>query len=308
MSKIYNPEIKERFLNTIDLSKYPPGWWNRVFEKAKTYEEYLGKDLHSFTTSEILEFYRLFEIKTLSPLIVYNTNLIKYGQWAYMEHLIVDGQNHYEEINNEMLLQCTSKLRLQKSLLVNGMFDEFMSKVFNYQDKYILQSLYEGIKGKEYTEITSLKLSDIDSNGIAHLCTGRNIEVSDKFIDICEKADSQRTYMQLNGMGREYKLLSSIYIFKQKDQGRNAKLSRIGVYKNIRRIIYYIDAHYDSVTSKSIKDSGFIDHLNERADKYNISVEQLLDNPSLCEDLINKYDFNIMVRKRFCMEYSDYLH
>ena len=31
---LYNESIKKRFLDSIDLEKYPPNWWDRVFDKS----------------------------------------------------------------------------------------------------------------------------------------------------------------------------------------------------------------------------------------------------------------------------------
>ena len=183
---VYNLETKKRFLNSIDLSQYPPRWWERVFEKSYGFENIRQKDLYSFTVSEILEFYKFLDIGTITPLIVYNSNLIKYAQWALNENLITDGQNHFDELINESLYTCINKSKINASILSHEQFMELIhTKIKNEQDKYVFFCLYEGIKGKDYQEIIDLKLSDIDEkNSVAHLSTGREVYVSQDFINI----------------------------------------------------------------------------------------------------------------------------
>lgn len=305
---VYNKENKERFLASVGIDKYPNRWWERLFEKSNDLEEYRGKDLFCFTTNEILEFYKILEAKTLSPLLVVNINLMKYGDWGLSEHLVVDGQNHFREIDKELLMQCISKVRLQNSLLLGNSFKEFINELYNDQDKYIFWCLYEGIKGKNYEEIINLKMDDIDeSKGIVHTCTGRKVKVSQDFINICKIADKETVYISINEKMIEKPLKISGCIYKEKSNSRSIDIKR-SVYAAISRNISYF-LNNSSISSKTIRDSGLIMALNERAEKYNMTVRELLsvDNVKYCEDIIYKYNFNIDVKARFCTEYQDYL-
>lgn len=304
---VYNKESKERFMSTLDLSTYPPRWWERMFEKSAEFEKYRGKDLYSFTTSEILEFYKMQEYKTLSPLIVANTNLIKYGQWAYNEHLIVDGQNHFEELNNDSLTECISKIKLKNSLLLGSDFTKFLMEMYNDQDKFVFYCLYEGIKGKGFEEILRLRLEDIDTKTKTVKLPTRTMKVSTGFISICELADKETTYITLSESGFELGLKPTDYfgIYKNKSNASSNALTR-SIYSTISRNIQYFRDN-SSITSKSIRDSGLIDSLNARAKSLNMTVYDMLLEQNHCQDIIDKYQFNLDVRYRFCTEYSDYL-
>ena len=133
---VYNKEIKERFLQEIDIKQYPFRWWERIFEKSVIFEEQRGKDLYSFTVSEIREFYMYLNVG-LEPLIVANTNLIKYGNWALANNMIIDGQNHFDELDNEILNTCVNKALLERSVLTFDKFEEMIRGFINDQDKYI---------------------------------------------------------------------------------------------------------------------------------------------------------------------------
>ena len=307
MYEVYDQPTKERFLNNIDLLSYPPRWFERIFEKSAQLEKYNGKDLHSFTVNEILEFYKYLEPKSLSVLIVANANLTKYGQWAYGEHLITDGQNHFDEINTELLSECLSKLKLKNSLLLGDDFKHLINDMPNSQDKFVFYCLYEGIKGKNYEEIVKLRMEDLDfTDNTVHLPT-RTMKVSRRFLHICAEADKEEKIEGITGKPIEIRLKPSIYggIFKEKNNSSGANLPKTvfsSISRNVRRF-----CNNPYITSKSIRDSGLITALNERAESNNMSVEELLKNTELCQDILDKYQFKIKVKAVFLTDYGDFL-
>lgn len=308
-SEVYNSEIKERFLNSVEISKYPPRWWERVFEKSYIFEKTKQKDLYSFTVPEILEFYKFLDIGTLNPLIIYNINLTAYAQWALNENLVVDGQNHFDVIDFDLLNTCLNKAKLDKSILSYDEFIELVDhEIINDQDKFIFMCLYEGIKGKNYQEIVDLKITDIDErNNTVNLSSGRNIIVSDKFIEIAHKADKEMEYVSTSNNDFIRKLIPSPRIYKEKSNSSNKDVNRT-IYITIVRNIQTINSLYNVVTAKSIKDSGLIYYINKRADKLGITAEELIYSVENWQDIIEKYNFNKDSRRRWILQYKDYLH
>ena len=306
---IYNKEIKERFLNSIDLEQYPSRWWERLFEKSYIIEEPKQKDLYSFTTPEILEFYKFLDIGTIAPLVVYNTNLVIYAQWALNENLITDGQNHYDVINSDILSTCLNNVKLKQSILS---YKEFLylinHKIVNDQDKFVFFCLWEGIKGKNYIDIVNLKLSDInEENQSVELSSGRTVYVSKEFIDIAKAAERQIDYVLLIGDNKPTPLIDTGCIFKEKSNSRGIDICRT-VYNTIVRNINTVDGLNDVVSANSIRDSGLIYHLNQRADKLGITVEELIYSLDDCMDIFKKYTFDTKTRKRWRLQYKDFLH
>ena len=303
---VYTLETKKGFLNSIHLSQYPPRCWERVFEKSYGFENIRQKDLYAFTVSEILEFYKFLDIGTITPLIVYNTNLLKYAQWALNENLISDGQNHFDELNNESLYTCINKSKTNASILSHEQFMELIhTKIKNDQDKYVFFCLYEGVKGKDYQEIIDLRLADIDEkNSVAHLSSGREVYVSQDFINICKEADKQREYVTLGSDMRIFPLIPGENIFKEKHNSRGSALNR-SVYNTIIRNISAIYQLSDVITAKSIMDSGLIYYLKRRAEKLDISVTDLIYNVENWKDIAEKYRFNQTTKKRWMLQYSD---
>ena len=308
--EIYNKELKERFLNTLDLEQYPPRWWERIFEKSYRFESDKNKDLYAFTVPEIIEFYKFLDIGTLAPLVVYNFNLVKYGQWALNENLIFDGINHFNEFDSAQLATCLNKMKTKLSIVgYDDFIDLINHKIVNDQDKFVFFCLFEGIKGKNYEEIWKMKMSDIDEkNRVVHLCTGRDVYVPEEFIQIAHKADIQEEYIGITGnldMATSRKLIPGITIIKEKhnSQGNIAR----SIYRTMTRNIEAINSLNQVITSRSIRDSGLIYYLNKRAAKLGMPVQEILYTPEKCQDIIDKYQFNIETRKRWCMQYEELL-
>lgn len=305
---IYNTELKERFMNTLDLDQYPPRWWERVFEKSKMFEKKNDKDLYSFTVPEIIEFYKFLDIGTLAPLIIYNTNLVKYGQWALDENLVVDGQNHFDVIDNEILASCLNNIKVRQSVLSYEDFIHIIRReIINDLDKFVFFCLFEGIKGVNYQEILELKMSDIDeSNQMVSLCSGRSMYVSKDFIAICRRADDQKEYIGLTEKDKKMPLIPSVYIYKEKCISQGVDKAR-SIYRTITRNTYSVDSLNNVVSSKSLRDSGMIYYLNQRARKLDVPVEELMYDLDNWKDIAEKYQFNTDTRKRWLLQYKDVL-
>ena len=79
------------------------------------------------------------------------------------------------------------------------------------------------------------------------------------------------------------------------------------MYNAIVRNIASIFELADVVTAKSIRDSGLIYYLNKRAEKLDVPVSELVYNLDNWQDLIDKYQFNPDARKRWLLQYKDFL-
>lgn len=307
----YNTETKQRFIDSIEVEKYPPRWWERLFEKSAIIENSKGLDLFDFSVSDLLDFYKYLSLGNIASLIVYNTNLVKYGEWALSQNLIADNQIHFSEIKVELLSTCLNKVRLDNSILtLEGLK---AAKFYNRQDAFIIWCLFEGIKGKNYDEILGVKLSDInkDNNEIT-LCSGRTIKVSPDFIYVAIEADAEDEYMGLTGHNRVTKLVPTEFVFKPKSNSRNIDMPR-SVYSTIERVTKVTDGLNPEHSAKAIRDSGFIHYLNQRAKNLNTTVRlmmyaDLLNHTDSCKDIVEKYQFNMSTLKRWLMTYEDYLN
>ena len=307
----YNQEIKERFLNSIDLSKYPQRWFERVFEKAVILEADKQRDLYDFSTLELLEFYKWMDTGNIASLVVLNSNLGVYTEWALSENLIADNQTHPREITVELLNTCISKARLNNSILSQETLKNI--RFINAQDGFVLWCLFEGIRGKESEDILNIELRDINiQKKTIKLHSGRTIKVSEEFIEMAKRADEECEYVGLTGKSKMFKLIPSNKIFKQKHQSRGINLSR-AVSSTVSRSTRYIQGLNPEQKGKAIRDSGMIHYLNKRAIDLGMPTVKMLydeleNHSRVCKYIIEKYVFNMNGLKRWVIEYKDYLH
>lgn len=293
----YNAEEKEWFLSEIGIERYPERWWERLFEKSRLLEDKYQKDLYGFTAVQIQELYKLLNLN-LESLIVLNTNLIKYGNWALTNNLLIDGQNHFTEFNTELLNRCVSKAALQQSVVSLDEFRLLIRDFDNYQDKFIYYCLFEGIKGKQFSDVINLKLEDIDQRQkTVKLFSGRTIEVSQDFIDISIEANKETLYYSF----RPLKLIPSEYIYKSKEnvtkdqRGRNIQRTFVRMVESKR------------INANAIFQSGLIHYLNKRAKERGVHVKDMIYDLDMCGDIIDKYCLNKDTRGRFLIKYEDFL-
>ena len=307
--EIYNYDIKTRFLQEIDVTKYPPRWWERLFEKSYKFERKNEKDLFEFTTTEIIEFYKYMNSKSFNSLMVININLTKYGEWALENNMIPDNQCHFYEIKNETLVSCLDKSFVDNCIISWDDLKTKSQELMNFVDVYVLYALFEGIKGKDFSEIWQLRMSDINQETRkVQLSSGRIIEVSPEFISVCENTDKEKFLVTTNGTKRN--LTSSVegYIYKQAANGKMVKPGQT-VYRKIISSLQYLGLN-KVITPNDIVKSGMIHYLNKKARELNITVAELFSDLKYVEErnkILYKYNFNVSTKTRFMLQYEDYL-
>lgn len=301
---VFNQEIKERFLNEIDISQYPNRWWERVFEKSSMFEEKYNKDLLEFTAAEITEFYKFID-GSLETLIVMNLNLIKYGDWGLNNNMIMDGQNHFSEFDNELLNRCVSQISLRKSIISLDDLRSLSNQFPNAQDKFLFWALFEGIKGKEYSDLTSLRMEDLNENACtATLASGKIVNVMREFINICYQADKEEEYKSFDGTSHPKKCIDMGFIWKDKQIVTVHKDKSI--YNTIVRNIANLGLS-KFLSGNSIFQSGMIYYLNQRALENDTTVKKLFEHPEDIQDILEKYNFNKSLTSRFLLKYGEIL-
>jgi len=306
--KIYNGKQKERYLKTIDIRKRSPLYYQRLFDKTAEIETLYNKDCCNFSVNECLELFKFMSIRNLDSLINTKIDLMSYTTWAITETLVDDGINHYDEISIEILTSCVDKNAFDKSILSRDELIQFVSKLQNPREAFVIMCFFEGISGVEYEEIIKLKMSDIKDH-ICNTCTGRKITVSDDFIKYAKLSNAANEYY-LNHGGAECAecLEPSEYIYKN-ITNRTKNTSITGTYRRMRTTMLRLfkERGYTSVTSNSIINSGAIELVNKLAKQHNISSKDVLYDPELFNIISDKYKISISYRKKWYLAHKDYL-
>lgn len=303
---MYNEVIKKRYIQEKESNtNIPKKYLERLFNKTKAFEENLNKDISCFTAYEIIDFYKTISISTFETLLVMNNHLSLYTQWSLQENLVPDCQNHYAEIKNDTLLQCINTVKLDKSIITRKELYEWFAKLDNPGDKFVMLCLFEGIKGKEFCEIGNLKMSDFSGNSV-RLCTGREITVSDRLVELAQETDST---LEHYGSSRTYNLEDEGYILKKypnckSDSGDFQRGRRI-YQRMFKKFGPALDSKYTKPNDLAV--SGMIEFINTRSEQLRITAREYLFSDYALE-VKEKYCYDMKrLRVTFYKKYEEHL-
>lgn len=270
MSKMYNKEIKETFLQyLIDEEGYTDETvhvFRFVFYKSYDVEDILQKDMYDFNMSELKQVLLNANKSTLNSVRAFGSMLKKYIDWAIRTGLTNSNINPMDIFTTKDYEECIDKSR--KLFISEEELIDIEDQLVNYQDKVILRLLFEGANGYEVSELINLKKYDVDyENKRLRLYDGKSgerfITVSDRCLNIIEKAINEKVYYARNGdktsaHGKsEYEYFETDHVIKNVLTGRTKGAADKNI---IYRRMYMIKEIFDMphLTIKNIWRSGMI--------------------------------------------------
>ena len=306
--KFYNEDLKKQYIE--EKSKeviISSNYLECQFNKTSKMEEELGKDLSNFTVYEITEYYKMLNASSFDTLFVMNSQFSMYTQWCLQKNLVKDNQNHFLEITLEYLRDCLNKALFNMKFVNRETVENWVDQLPNPKDQFVLLGLFEGLKGKDFCELSRLKPKDVKGN-IATLCTGREIVLSKKLVKIINDCVIEDQYYSISGNGTKVMpLLNKGYVIKDypnaiadvSDFQRGRK-----IYNSVSRILNYFDVG-DFMTANSIAESGKLHMIKERAKELDLSCRDYIYSNHI-EEVEKKFNYKI-VRSMFWLKYEDYL-
>lgn len=305
---MYNKELKKRYIEEKSMEVVlPSNYLDCQFNKVSEMEIELDKDVSNFTVYEIIEYYKMLNLSSLGSLTVMNSQFSMYTQWCLQENLVIDNQNHFLEITLENFKMCLNKALFDMRIITRQTVLSWVEQLPNSKDQFVLLALFEGLKGKDFCELSKLRPEDIKGN-IATLCTGRKIKLSDKLIDIANDCILETEYFSITGAGvKRMTLVDRGYIIKDypniKDDVSEFQIGR-KIYNGITRTLNYFGMS-KIMSANSIAESGKIHMIKERAKELNISNKEYLYSNHI-KEVEEKFNCT-MVRSLFWLKYEDYL-
>lgn len=305
---MYNSELKKRYIRENNKEVVlPNNYLVCQFNKVSKMEEELGKDLHDFTAYEIMEYYKILNLSSFDSLVVMNSQFSKYTQWCLHENMVKDNQNHFLEISLEKIKNCVNKILFEKKIVSRETVLNWCDQLPNPKDQFVILSLFEGLKGKDFCEISKLKPECIN-NKTALLSTGRKIELSDRLINIINDCLLEDTYYSISGRGvKTMPLTYRGYIIKDypnvKDDVSDFQIGR-KVYNSITRSLDYVGV-LKFMSANSIWESGRLYMIISRANELNMKVKDYIYSDYISE-VEDKFNCNI-VKSMFLLKYKEYL-
>ena len=303
---MYNEAIKLRYKQERETSVVVPQYALKLdFKKTNAFEEQLDKDAYDFTVYEILNMYKTWNIKSIDTLYVINNRLSQYTQWALEQNLVADSQNHYLEINRDMLTGCINMIAQQKRIVSREQMIAWCSRLPNACDKFIFLGLYEGLNGSNYEDFWNASIDDIDKENKTIRVKRGVIPISTDLIEYAEEANNTLELYPMSGdMARVTKLVENGKIIKLKinckydDPIHNGK----NIYIAIVRVCKFldIDRWYNT---RQANESGIINFIKQGMERYDLSFHDYLWSEHL-KEVEFQYDRRI-VRSSFYTKYKN---
>lgn len=269
----YNEELKKRYLNEKEKSlAVSSNYIDVQFRKTSELEYELDKDASNWTFYEIVEFYKLLNVVSFESLLCLNSTLSQYTQFCLENSLVRDNQNHYLECTKEVLSGCINKAILDKKIVERETILKWIDELPNPKDQFILLSLFEYGKSKDFKDIVYAQSKDVHGNKLK--LSDRTVNISSKLAGIIENCLTEDIYYSITGKGTKVMpLINYGYIIKSYPN-QNMSLSDFqkgrNIYISCQRMFGYLGVG-EWMSPNAIAESGKLYMIKERAKELNMS-------------------------------------
>lgn len=309
-----NNEYKQSYIKNRNEQKvFSEHFLKKTFEKAGEYEDEYGKDLCNFTKEQILDMYKSFNINSLEGLLNVNSQFSIYTRQCIADNMVIDGQNHYDEIGSDQIINCINKNLLNQKLITREQLLQWISTLNNSSDAFIIMSLFEGLGGKNYREITRLQIKDFDKEksmvytcGVDERNESRVLPVSQNLIGLAEETNETLIY---RAEKRNYPLVENGRIIKDFAQTRatvdNEYHNGRKIYKRIKKILNQVTGS-STINGNDISVSGQMHCILERCNELKINPDQYIHDVNLRKEIEDRFATKINVTL-YWKKYGEYL-
>ena len=308
-STYYNEDWKKRYLQEKEsMLSIPSNYIDVQFRKASETEYELDKDVSNWTTYEIIEYYKLLNVTSYESLLCLNSIFSQYTQFCLENSLVRDNQNHYLECSKEILSSCINKAILDKKIVDRETVLRWVDELPNPKDQFIILSLFEYGKSKDFKDTVYASNSDVDEESKTLKLSDRTVIISDNLLSIIEDCHQEDTYYSISGKGtKKMPLVDYGYIVKSYPN-QNMGLSEFQKGRNIyiacQRIFDYLGVG-QYMSPNALAESGKLYMIKEKAKEKDMTPMQYLYSEDI-KDVEKQYGFS-MVRSVYAKKYGEYL-
>lgn len=303
----YNEDLKKRYIREKEeFLSVSSNYIDVQFRKTSELEYELDKDVSNWTVYEIIEYYKILNVASYESLICTNSILSQYTQFCLENSLVKDNQNHYLECTKELLAGCINKAVLDKKIVDKETVLKWVDELPNPKDQFILLSLFEYGKSKDFKDIVYAKPKDVQGNKLKLL--DRVVNISSKLATIIEYCLEENTYFSITGKGiKMMPLVDHGYIVKSYPN-QNMSLSDFqkgrNIYITCQRIFSYVGVG-QWMSPNSISESGKLYMIKERAKELNLTPLQYIYSDYI-KEVEAQFGCSI-VRSVYVKKYNEYL-
>lgn len=306
-SNYYNKDWKLRYIEEKETTlSIPSNYIDVQFRKASEMEFELDKDVSNWTIYEIIEFYKLLNITSFESLMCINSILSQYTQFCLENSLVKDNQNHFLECTKDVISNCLNKAKFEKKIVVRETVLKWVEEIPNPKDQFVLLSLFEFGKSKDYKDLVNAKSENLNGNELE--LSDRTVKISDKLIDIIEDCNAEDTYYSISGKGvKTMPLVDHGYIIKSyPNQSMNMSDFQKGrnIYIACQRMFDYLGIR-QWMSPNDIVESGKLYMIKERAKELKITPVQYIYSDCI-KEVEDQFGCSV-VRSIYVKKYAEYL-
>ncbi|WP_145413375.1 hypothetical protein [Paenibacillus xylanexedens] len=307
----YNKIQKNRYLQ--DFSEATKLSYGRVFKRASIVEQNLNKDLYDFNLDEISEFLYLLRATKISSVRHAGSVINNYIGWAIDQDLRRDNINPLSAITSfEWYTQFVDDVN--STVFSEEDISNIVDGCLNFQDKAIVLSPFEGIIGRDNSELLNMKIEHITENESGYKIMlfndgrkGREIReivISDYLYNILRIANKEERYVKNNGVLKSNikidssELIDNDYIVRSAvsskiKQSIDEPTSKYLVQSRLTKIAEWYNLPQLTVTN--LRNSGmlkmardlYLEHGKLEAEEYNI----IFTHYNIKKDKYNQFQY-----------------
>ena len=277
---MYNEEIKQSYLDdSLDRNSNLEILGTRAFNQIEYYEKELNKDCCNFTINEIIIYYQRRCSTSVDTLNTLNSIFKQYTNWCLQRNMLDDGQNHYNEINLDILNNCLNYGMVNDKIISRRDLLHVIKDFINVSDKALLLAIFEGICGENMCDLVNLNVGDIKTkNGkyIVSLYSGKQLDISKELYDYC--VESQDCYVHY--LANQDFVYERDYnpedrgVFKMLNASNAGNINRKSLYNKLVRAKKEMNLNY--LTTHTLTESGRIHMIKEIMDETGQSLDEVL--------------------------------
>lgn len=293
--RIYNYERKKKFIESYE-GGLGENWLMYLFIATASDEKFLNKDIADFSEREILDTLKGMFSTSVGTLEVRTSVLRTYAAWCECNNLLATNMNCFNSITLDDIKGCVNKEVKEKKYITRERLYKYCDELINPADKFTLLAFYEGLKGKQYSDIAHLTINDLHKNFFT--LEDRNISVPEKLYDYAMQAATTTDYISMKeGTFMTLQLLQCPNVIKPRNNAQNFD-DAASTYNCVQKRLWFVKNYLDAteLTTNNLFYSGLISYMEEIAKEKKVDILDVIELPEF-EALKEKY--NLMNKKPF---------
>lgn len=190
------------------------------------------KLINEYNYDELITFLKSLGSSSEDSLAIYVSMIRKFFLFCIKQGKMDDSIDFTRTIDYKTLTRCVDKRKHANRYVTEKDINELTDKLINDTDKAYVQLLFEGVEGKEHSEILNLKKEDIDfGNNTLKIKKGGVVErvaiISEKLSDILDRVlDTELVYNDNDYDSKIDILATSEYVFRPTERFLNLNATK----------------------------------------------------------------------------------